>query len=503
MFRTLFKAIAVISAALLTILGTVLPAQASSAAAIPAAVRATEESDPNKSPALCGTADTPEQGIQGDTRPAGGVNCGLTFLSEVPGGGSVQGAGHCGYVRTGNQIRAFDLTDPANPEQTDSEATRGTSETMRTRVTDERAILVSGNGVWDISNCEDLAFIGDIPWPGPATGSQFSHEIAISQDGHRVYGSTGFVIADISDLGHPETWTVKDHTCRAGKQAGFPLHQGPDLCQLMEPTPVQVNMPQYAHSSADNAAGTRWYGSNQRATAGSESQPTARVFDLTDPEGPKLLDSLEGLPGHSMDYWKVADGREFIVGANELGTGDTCQEHPRDTNLGTAADAYVAEVTGDEMVHASRVSLMINEPQNCEARAASGSSAQLSEHSMYNKQGAATCRARPLRSRSGRSSKCTARSTAALLMLDFGDAGLRVFDVRDGYAPKEVAYFNTSGHVHSGLFHYDDARGLMLQSASSGMRVLELQPQVIAAAGLPYPTDPAYPRYPNGRPATP
>ena len=43
----------------------------------------------------------------------------------------------------------------------------------------------------------------------------------------------------------------------------------------------------------------------------------------------------------------------------------------------------------------------------------------------------------------------------------------------------------------------------MLQPASSGMRVLELQPQVITAAGLPTPTDPAYPRYPNGRAATP
>ena len=91
---------------------------------------------------------------------------------------------------------------------------------------------------------------------------------------------------------------------------------------------------------------------------------------------------------------------------------------------------------------------------------------------------------------------------AALLMVEFGSAGLRVFDVRDGYNPTEVAYFNTSGHVHSGVFHYDAARGIMLQSASSGFRVLELQPQVIAAAGLPTPTDPDYPRYPNGRPAS-
>ena len=142
----------------------------------------------------------------------------------------------------------------------------------------------------------------------------------------------------------------------------------------------------------------------------------------------------------------------------------------------TAADAYVAEVTGDDLKHASRISLMINEPQNCMQP---GSKPALSEQSVYNQHG------------------------AAIVMMEWGGAGLRVFDVRNGYAPKEVAYFNRGGHVHSGRFHYDDKRGIMLQPASSGMRVLELQPQVITGAGLPAPTDPLYPRYPNGRPATP
>ena len=454
--------------------------------------------DPNKSPALCGSADTPETGIQGDLPGVGGANCGLTFLSQLPSSlsGAVQGAGHCAYVRnstglygTNGVMKAFSLADPVHPVQTDEEPLYGGTESFRTQVAGGRAILVAGRGVWDITNCEDLVFKGEIQWPstnsrnGANIAGTSSHELAISHDARKVYSGLGFAVAYLDNLEDPSTWRVYNHTCAIGRQAGYPLHAGtgPTLCDV---APEGDYAPQYSHSSDDNLEGTRWYGANQNGDMVSQLEPsTLRVVDISVRGNPVVLDSLAELPGHSMDWWRSPDGREYVMGANEAAPGNTCQAHPRSTALGNSADGYIAEVTNDDLKHASRVSLMINEPQNCAARALSGSNAAITEATLYNKHG------------------------AAMLMVQFGDpdtgAGLRVFDVRDGYHPKEVAYFNTGGHVHSGRFYYDDTRGIVLTAASAGMQVLELQPQVITALGLPTPTDPAYPRYPNGRPAKP
>ena len=116
------------------------------------------------------------------------------------------------------------------------------------------------------------------------------------------------------------------------------------------------------------------------------------------------------------------------------------------------------------------LTLDVNRPENCQAAKSSGANASISEHSVYNKHG------------------------AAFVMIEYGGAGLRIFDVRDGEHPKEVAYYNDGkGHAHSGVFHYDDARGILIASGRVAAHVLLLEPQVIEALGLPKPTDPKYP----------
>jgi len=431
-----------------------------------------EAGAPPVSEAKCGASDTPEKGVQGDLNP-GPVNCGLTLLSELPVAGSAQGSGHCAYVRTGSVIKAFSLVDPLNPVQTDEVPGFGGSESMRAQTVEGRAILVSGRGVYDISNCEKMVKKGEIAWPSmnAQTGNLMralsSHEIGISHDAKRVYSGLGFNIAYIDDLEKPETWTVKNWSCEMNKQSGFPTDV-PNACE--GPSHQDVGR-QYSHSSDDNLEGTVWYGANQEGSPTQMERSTARMVDITDRNSIKILDTVASFPGHSMNWWRTPDRRDFIIGANEtLGRGDSCVPYPRPVNLGNAFEAYVVEVTGNKFGKPSILTVDINRPENCQAAKTSGSNATITEHSVYNKGG------------------------AAFVMLEYGTAGLRVFDLRNGDKPKEAAYYNDGkGHVHSGVFSYDETRGIMIASGRLAAHVLMLQPDTISALGLPKPTDPKYP----------
>ena len=77
-----------------------------------------------------------------------------------------------------------------------------------------------------------------------------------------------------------------------------------------------------------------------------------------------------------------------------------------------------------------------------------------------------------------------------LLVPGVGSANRRVLELACLAA---IGCANGRGHVHSGVFHYEASRGIMLASSSQGLQVLMLQSQMIAALGLPMPTDPKYP----------
>lgn len=460
----------------------------------------------------CGAKDTPEMGIQGDIpkadvdsgRADAGYNCGLSLVSEVPmtlgalSGAAVQGYDHCAYFRTSSSnIDVYDMRHPASPKKVTSISPKGsngaggTSETMRVVKTATRALLASGSSVYDIRDCEHPVHKGDITWPGilpwPAG---LSHDIRISHDGTKVYAGIGLVIADITDLEHPANWSVVNQSCAVAAEY-HPVHAIPGEFDISLCDASEDNLPQLSHGPDDNDTGTRLYIGNQGIPASVWIEAdTLRILDAT-VNPPKILDTAPG-PGHSMDWFRAADGREYILHANEIvaAAAGSCVPHPRPSNLGFAYEAFITEVTGDKLVRRSMLELDINKPENCAAKLESGQDTSIAYHSVDNP------------------------NKASFAMISFGDsfgalgssaggAGLRLFDIRDPSAPKEVAYFNRGHLQHAGVTRYDPATGLLYMPGTDGLKVLELQPQIIKGLALKYPTDPAYPRYPHGRAAKP
>jgi hypothetical protein len=449
------------------------------------------------SPALCGRGDVKEPGIQGDV-PAGqtaGYNCGVKLIGQLPLVGNVQGVGKCAYVRTKGDVHVIDVSNPAKPVEVTSVPVHGGSETMRTVVTDKRAVLVSGSSVYDIADCLHPVLAGDIQWPPLSMPGipvrLLPHDLRVNHTGTKVYASFGLWEADITNLHDPHSWTVTDHRCELAAQQPGPwaeVHQqsikaGLSFCvdatypnprganYVLGASPLQASMlwPTLAHSPDLNGDDTRLYGGDQAGGTSGIWAPVAKVHIIDVTQSPmKIIGEVDG-PGHGLDWFRVS-GRDYVLHSNEGGStgianqavgGDTCRPYPRPFSLGWAFEAFVSDVTQPE--HARNVSMLrlaINDPQFCDVRKASGRDPWIAYHLIDN----------PL--------------NAKFAAVNFGSAGLRIFDIRQPASPSEVAYFNHGNLVHAGVGYYDAARGLIYAAGGSGFWVLQIEPQVRARLGL-------------------
>ena len=458
-----------------------------------------------KSPALCSVGDAPEPGIQGEV-PAGQApdyNCGVKLIGHLPIVGNVAGTGRCVYVRSGGQggapgpttISVIDVSNPRKPVVVGNPLPLYLrSETLRVVVTKDRAVMVSGGSVFDISDCLHPRLAGEIKWPDTTVPGvrtrNLPHDIRINREGTKVFAAFGVWEADISDLNAPDSWKITDHRCEVAAQLPGPWQEvhraaikaGRSLCDdAMKPAPAGSNYsmgaspyqisllwPQVSHSPDFNADDTRLYVGDQ---AGGNSAlwapvPKVRIIDIT--QHPfKVLGEVDGA-GHGLDWFR-SGGRDYVIHSNE-GTsaipgrphdGDSCSNFPRPFSLGWAYEAYIADVTDPAQAkNVSMVQLAINEPQFCQIRKSSGRDPWIAYHLLDN----------PI------NPKFTA--------VNFGDAGLRIFDIRDPLKPKEVAYFNHGAPVHAQVGYYDAARKLIYFSDTGGFNVLQIEPRVVTKLGL-------------------
>jgi hypothetical protein len=419
------------------------------------------------------------------------------MIGQLPISGNVQGTGKCVYVRVRapgsqdeSQISVIDVSIPTKPVVVGEPlpAHNGT-ETFRVVVTSERAIMVSGSSVFDISNCLHPQRLGEIKWPDtPLPGvarKNFPHDLRVNRSGTRVYASFGVWDADISNLKDPTSWKITDHRCELAAQVPGPWQEvhrlsikaGRSLCDdatrpaprgsnyLVGTSPLQASLiwPPLAHSPDLNADDTRLYIGDQSGgnSATWSPRPKVHIVDVTKTPY-TIIGEVDG-PGHGLDWFR-AGGREYILHSNEGGTqgiggqpqvGDSCKPYPRPTALGWAFEAIISDVTDPAQAHnVSMAQIAINQPEFCEVRKASGRDPWLAYHLIDN----------PM--------------NAKFAAINFGDAGLRIFDLRDPSKPVEVAYFNHGAPVHAGVGYYDPARKLIFFSDAEGFKVLQIEPQV-------------------------
>ena len=455
------------------------------------------------SPARCAAADMREPGIQGEV-PAGEIpnyNCGVKLIGQLPIAVSVAGTGRCVYVRTRgtqdeSQISVVDTSNPAKPVVVGNPLpAHMNSESLRVAVNAERAVMVSGSSVFDITDCLHPKLLGEIKWPDTTipgvARKNLPHDIRVNREGTKVYATFGLWEADLANLGDPRSWKITDRRCELAAQIPGPwqdvhrrsLNSGRSLCDdatraaprganyAMGGSPLQASLlwPQVSHSPDFNADDTRMYVGDQAGgtTALWAPQTKVRILDLaTNPV--TIIGEVDG-PGHGLDWFRVG-GREYVIHSNEGGTkgimsqperGDTCKPYPRPTSLGWGFEAIISDVTDPAQArNVAMARLAINDPEFCEVRKASERDPWLAYHLIDN----------PLNAR--------------FAAINFGDAGLRIFDIRDPMKPTEVAYFNHGEPVHAGVGHYDAARKLIFFSDAGGLKVLQFEPQVSARLGL-------------------
>jgi hypothetical protein len=429
-------------------------------------------SDSNAAAPKCGRADLPETGLQGDVpradqlsgRAMQGYNCGVALVGHSDLGGTgghanMAWAGDCAYVASSGQgISVVDVSDPRNPTLVSTLHGSGsdfTLETIAATKVGNRAVLVAGRygaipiqvpapmDIYDITDCAHPRLASSFTFP------ENIHNLTFSPDATRVYATLPIQVLDITDIAKPTFLGKLDD------QIPAPSFPGKYL----------------SHEIATSRDGNTLYLGGQT--------PNYSYFTIVDVTGwpaqaPKVLSQVEGR-GHSIRLARIK-GRTYALHSEESIVGPTAKGCvPEEMNpFAGAAQPWLSDVTDptNPKMRISQFRLAINDPANCATEIADGVNASVHYHDVDD----------------------AGRTTFA--MLSMWNAGLRIVDIRDPYHPTEVGYFNPGAFLTPGddvlldkawgHVRYVAATGqIWFASQSGGFWVVELEPQVRRALGLP------------------
>jgi hypothetical protein len=436
---------------------------------------------PSAAPA-CGALDQPETGVQGDVpltdqlsgRADEGYSCGLSLVGASTlggrgGNGNMVWAGGCAYI-AGDGVAVVDVSDPTAPRHVRTLHGPGSDMSIETLAAVDvpgRRILAAGRygfqfdfglqgsapvDIYDLTDCTAPRLLTTFHMPGAV------HNLTFSADGTRLWSTIPLQAADTTDPANPVYLGSLDDALRTNG----PFHL------------------EYAHEVWPSADGTRIYVGGQ--IPGDEA---TMVFDVADwpAQPPRLLSSFTG-PGHSIRTATIG-GRDYVLHSDESIVGPTSNGclPTLASPAGGPSEPRLTDVT--DLANPTRVGtlrLAINQPEHCLDAVASGVNGSAHYQDVDDP------------------------DDTTFAMVSMWNSGLRLFDLRDPADPTEVAYFNP-GRYDLGLssnpidaiglagrgmdmawahVRYDAATGhIWLATRAGGFWVLELQPQLRAALGLP------------------
>ena len=412
--------------------------------------------------AQCGPGDRPESGLQGETtieeRFSGdselGYRCNLEVVGQFRGEGAFSQNGpaydgDCAYMATDRVTSlqehlgtvVIDASDPRNPRVTDylddTAAARAPHETLK--VHERRHLLVVAEqqgpdfAVYDTSDCRHPVLKANIQLPG----SQ-GHMGNFAPDGRTYYitqsfrGIGGFLyIVDLSDPSNPQqlpTWQF--------------LGDG-------RPHGMWTNPDNFPHPGTPG--GTRLYAGQAGSfgsTGGNSIGPNGLVnedisdyqFRRPNPQIRIISSLFYNDQGTAEDPHPVRiKGRPYIMTSDEAGGAGGVGGWAAACARGASPFGYPQLVDMSDEEHPriiAKLMLEVNDPANC---------SELLAGTPPDAPG--TAPGTNLPDESGTTNYSNERCVpdrplnARMLACSFQNAGLRVFDVRDPYQPKEIAYF--------------------------------------------------------------
>ena len=141
----------------------------------------------------------------------------------------------------------------------------------------------------------------------------------MSPDGKTVWAGVGVTEADISDLDHPKSSGWSRTTPPRWRRSTRPVH---GLLAAARSQPV-LDRPghvpaQIGHGPGINDDGSRVYEGNQLLVSAFHPEDGAvRILDTTTDHTPRIVSTIPG-PGHSIDWFRTTNGREYLLHANEI-----------------------------------------------------------------------------------------------------------------------------------------------------------------------------------------